>query len=128
MRLRTRTIATVLASALALGATTMLGACNPSIGEINLRPDSHYQEEVTFKGRIVRTQQLRDEMLLEIADANEHRILVHSITPVDAGVDDWVTVTGVLLPEMRVGGAILYDVVAAERIKPTYAPLLRDLM
>jgi uncharacterized membrane protein YcgQ (UPF0703/DUF1980 family) len=73
-------------------------------------------------------QALEGEVLLEVADAHEHRILVHAKGTVDAHTDDWVKVSGVLVPETRVGGRILYDVIEAESVSPTSAPWLRNLM
>ena len=105
-----------------------LGGCAVGISDLNARPTKHYQETVTFKGRVSRMQDLPGEVLLEIADSQEHRILVRAAAPLDdVHADDWVKVSGVLVPEARVGGKIVYDVVQAESVTPTGAPWLRNL-
>lgn len=105
-----------------------LGACGPTISSINARPDKFYQHKVKFTGRIARTQVLPGETLLEIADRRGARIIVRSTAPVEAGADDWVKVTGLLVPETRVGDAVLYDIVLADRIVRTRAPRFIGLM
>ena len=121
-RMRLRRLA--LPFALAAG----LGACGPTISSINARPDKFYQHKVKFTGRIARTQVLPGETLLEIADRRGARIIVRSTAPVEAGADDWVKVTGLLVPETRVGDAVLYDIVLADRIVRTHAPRFMGLM
>ena len=121
-RMRLRRLA--LPFALAAG----LGACGPTISSINARPDKFYQHKVEFTGRIARTQVLPGETLLEIADRRGARIIVRSTAPVEAGADDWVKVTGLLVPETRVGDAVLYDIVLADRIVRTRAPRFIGLM
>jgi hypothetical protein len=114
----------VLVAVLALAA----GCFNPNIPDLNARPTKYYQETVTFKGRISRIQALDGETLLELADAQEHRIFVRIAGSVDdLHPDDWVKVTGILVPESRVGGRIVYDVVQAEDVSQTGAPWLRNL-
>ena len=108
--------------ALPLALAAGLGACGPTISSINARPDKFYQHKVKFTGRIARTQVLPGETLLEIADRRGARIIVRSTAPVEAGADDWVKVTGLLVPETRVGDAVLYDIVLADRIVRTRAP------
>ena len=103
-------------------------ACAPSISGINARPDKYYQHKVTFTGHIRRMQFLAHETLLEVADSRGGRIVVRSAEPVDADTGDWVKVEGVLVPETHVDDAVLYDVVAAERISRTRAPRFMDLM
>jgi len=114
--------------ALALALAAGLGGCAPTISGINARPDKYYQHKVKFTGRIARTQTLPAETLLEIADRRGARIIVRSTTPVEAGADDWVKVEGLLVPETRVGDAVLYDVVLADRIERTHAPRFIGLM
>src|SRR4030095_13362995 len=98
------------------------GCFNPNIPDLNARPTKYYQETVTFKGRISRIQPLEGETLLELADAQEHRIFVRVAGSVDLHPDDWVKVKGILVPESRVGGRIVYDVVQAEDVSQTGAP------
>jgi hypothetical protein len=108
--------------------TAALAGCSPSIADLNLRPERHYQQKVTVKGQIARRQDVQGETLLELADARENRILVSVKGPVDAAVGDWVAATGVLVPETRVGGQSLYDVVVAEDVSSARAPFLPNLL
>jgi len=104
-----------------------LAGCATTIGDITLRPEQYYQQKLTVRGRITRRQDVGNETVLEIADARERRILVTSRTPVDQARGDWVAVTGVLVPEARIGGQSLFDVIAAEAIEPARPPLLPNL-
>jgi len=85
------------------------------------------QHKVTFKGRISRIQRLDHETLLEVADVNGHRLLVRTTAPVEMEIDAWVKVRGLLVPEARVGGRVLYDLVVADDIRPARRPLLAGL-
>src|SRR5436190_480895 len=114
----------LLIAALAVAFT----ACAPSISGINSRPDKYYQHKVTFTGRIQRMQFLAHETLLELADARGGRIIVKSAEPVEAEVGEWAEVTGVLVPEMRVEDVVVYDVIAAEKVRRTRPPRFIDLM
>jgi hypothetical protein len=105
-----------------------LPGCGVSISSINARPDKYYQHKVAFRGRIARMQFLPHDTLLELADDQGRRILVRSADPVEATTGDWVHVEGILVPEARVADVVLYDVVTAERVSPTRAPRLLDLM
>ena len=116
------------ATLLAVAITVMVVGCAPGIAELNARPDRFYQKKLTVTGRIARTQDFPEEKLLEIADARDHRILVRVSGPIEAATGDWVKVTGVLVPEARVGGSSVYDVITAETIKTTRAPRFRNLM
>ena len=116
------------ATLLATVAIVTLVGCSPGISELNARPDHFYQKKLTITGRIARTQDFPEEKLLEVADARDHRILVRVSGPIEAVTGDWVKVTGVLVPEARVGGSSVYDVITAETIKPTSAPRFRNLM
>lgn len=112
---------------LALLATGLV-ACWIGIPDLNTHPSKYYQESVSFTARVSRMQRLAgDETLFELADAHEHRILAHITTPTDVQTDDWVKVTGVLVPEARIGDRIVYDVVEAESVEGTSAPWLRNL-
>lgn len=104
-----------------------LAGCGVSVAEINARPDKYYQHKVDFVGRVARRQDLDGETLLEVADPQGARILVHAKTPPEARTDDWIRVQGILVPEARVGTAILYDVVVAERITRRHAPRFANL-
>lgn len=112
---------------LAFVTAVFLGACAPGIPALNRQPTKYYQESITFSGRISRMQELPGEVLLEVADAQEHRILVRATPPLEVTADSWVKVHGVLVPELRVGGRIVYDAVQAESVTTTSPPWLRDL-
>jgi hypothetical protein len=124
MRLRRRFFGRV-----ALLSVVALAACfNPTIRDLNLRPDKHYQEKLSVTGRIMRTQTVGEDTLFEIADTRDSRVLVRSSRPIDATVGDWVKVTGVLVPEARVGDTVLYDVLTAEEVSRTGSPWFPNLM
>ena len=110
-----------------LAAATVAG-CATKIRDLALRPDKHYQEKLSVKGRIARMQVVGGDTLLEIADRDGRRLLVRTAQPVPAGVGDWVRVTGVLVPEARVGDTTLYDVLTAEEISATRGPWLPQIM
>jgi uncharacterized membrane protein YcgQ (UPF0703/DUF1980 family) len=114
------------AALLLLAAT--LAACSNTIPAINARPAQYYEKKVAFTGRIDRTQALVGETLLEIADADAHRILVRTDQPLEAAVGDWVKVKGILVAEGKVGGRVVPDLVVADSIDKTRAPLLRNLL
>jgi hypothetical protein len=110
-------------------SAVMLAACSSTnIRDLNLRPDKHYEQKLTVSGRVMRMQAVGDDTLLEIADPRDSRVLVRASHPVDATVGDWVKVTGVLVPEARVGDTVLYDVLTAEDISHTGSPWFPDLM
>jgi len=117
--MRLATIVLVLAVAAA--------GCSASIPQLNARPTKYYEQSVTFRGRVSRMQELEGEVLLEVADAQEHRILVRVPAPVDVARDDWVKVKGILVPEGKVGGKVVYDLVQAESVTRTRAPWFRNL-
>ncbi len=104
-----------------------LAGCAPSLRDVNLRPAKYYQEKLKLKGRITRTQSVGADTLIEIADQRENRILVRTTRPVTAGIGDWVRVTGVLVPEARVGDTTLYDVLSADEVSPTRGPWLPNI-
>ena len=104
-----------------------LAGCTVGIAELNGQPTKHYQESVSFRARVSRMQTLGGETLLELADAQEHRIFVRIDGTPDVEPDDWVKVTGTLVPEARVGGKIVYDIVQVESITKTGAPWFRNL-
>jgi len=113
---------------LTLACTLALAACSETISNINLRPDRHYQKTVSFIGRVSRLERLPSETLLEVVGQRGGRILVKSTEPVDVQSGGWVSVKGLLVPEARVGDAVLYDVVVAERISPRGPPRIPDFM
>jgi uncharacterized membrane protein YcgQ (UPF0703/DUF1980 family) len=106
----------------------LLAACSASISEVNARPEKFYQKQISFTGRVTRTQSFSAESLLEIADSRGGRILVRTRGSVEAKVGDWVEVEGILVPETRVNDVVVYDVVVAESVERARAPRLRNLM
>ncbi len=114
--------------AIAIALATALVACGVTISGINARPDKYYDHKVSFTGRVQRIQFLAHETLLEVADARGGRIIVRSAEPVEVETGDWVVVEGVLVPESRVEDTVVYDVVAAEKVRRTRAPRFRELM
>ena len=104
-----------------------VGGCGVGIVDLNAKHNKYYQQSVSFNARVSRLQALPDETLLEVADAQEHRIFVRTAGSVDVVPGDWVKVTGTLVPEARIGGKIVYDVVQAESVSSTRAPWLRNL-
>jgi hypothetical protein len=100
---------------------------SPGISELNSKPNKYYQQSVSFKARISRIQSLEGETLLEVADAQEHRIFVRAPGSIEAGVDEWVKIEGTLVPEARVGGKLVYDIVMADSVTSARAPILRNL-
>jgi len=124
MRLRRRLLGRVAL----LSVVTLVACWNPSIRDLNLRPDKHYQEKLSVTGRIMRTQVVGEDTLFEIADTRDSRLLVRTSRPIDATVGDWVKVTGVLVPEARVGDTVLYDVLTAEDVSRTGSPWFPNLM
>jgi len=104
-----------------------LVACTTTIPDVNTRPTKYYQETVRLTGRIARMQELSGEVLFELADAREHRVIVRAPAPVDAQPDQWVKVRGVFVPESRVGGRIVYDILLADSVTRVRAPWLRNL-
>ena len=118
----------LLVLALSVAVAGCAGAIfGPGISELNAKPNKFYQQSVSFKARISRIQTLEGETLLEVADAQEHRIFVRAPGAVDVGVDEWVKIEGTLVPEARVGGKLVYDIVMADSVTSARAPLLRNL-
>ena len=105
-----------------------LAGCGASVAQLNSRPDKYYQHKVDIVGWIARRQDLPDVTLLEIADAHGDRILVRTPTPPDAANGEWIRVRGILVPETRVGNAVVYDVVTADRVDRARRPRLAGIM
>src|SRR5215470_18082771 len=104
-----------------------LGGCSVNITDLNAKPTKYYQETVSIRGRVSRIQRLTNEVVFELADAQEHRILVHTTAPFEMETDDWVEVKGIFVPEARIGDKIVYDLLQAEEVSHARAPLLRNL-
>lgn len=105
-----------------------LGACGPNIGDLNLRPELHYQQTVKIKGEVTRMQTAGGDTVLELADSREDRILVRVTGTPSVGIGEWVKVEGILVPEARVGDRTLYDVVVAEDVSGSSAPWFANLL
>jgi hypothetical protein len=103
-------------------------ACGPGIADLNARPGKYYQQKLSVTGRIARTQAVGSDTLLELADSRHRRVLVRVTGPLAFKSGDWVEVTGVLVPEARVGDKVLYDVLVAEELENGRRPRLRELM
>ena len=111
----------------AVAALLLASACgffDPSLGQLNLRPDKYYQDTIKVKARVARIQQVDGDTLLELEDQRHHRLLARVTGAFEVGIDDWVKAKGVFVPDLRVGGAILYDVLAVEDISTTGSPWL----
>lgn len=113
---------------LGLSCALIVAACGQTISDINLRPDRHYQKTVSFIGQVSRFERLPSETLLELVGQRGGRILVKSAEPVEVEAGDWVSVKGLLVPEARVGDAVLYDVVVAEHVSRRGPPRIPDFM
>jgi hypothetical protein len=113
---------------LALSCALIVAACDKSISDINLRPDRHYQKTVRFIGQVSRFERLSGETLLELVGQRGGRILVKTTEPIEVEAGDWVSVKGLLVPEARVGDAVLYDVVVAEHVSRRGPPRIPDFM
>lgn len=114
--------------AVAALVSVALVACSPSIGELNLRPELHYQQTVKIAGEITRMQKVGGDTVLELADARENRILVRVTGPTSVAIGEWVKVEGILVPEARVGDRTIYDVVVAEDVSDSSAPWFPNLL
>jgi len=93
--------------------TVALGGCGIGIVDLNARPPKLLPAERLVQARVSRLQALPDETLIEVADAQEP---VSSCAP--RARSTWRRasgqVEGTLVPEARIGGKIVYDVVQAE--------------
>jgi hypothetical protein len=113
-----------LAILLTLAAT----ACGPKFAELAERPQQHYESQVTVVGRISRLHAFGDEVLIEIADADERRILARVAATDAPALEQWVKVRGVFVAELRVGDRVVYDAIAVERLKLHRAPRFPNLL
>jgi len=99
-------------------------ACNPSVGQLNLRPEKYYQDTVKVKARVARIQRLDGDTLLELEDQRHHRLLARVTGDFEVAVDHWVKAKGVFVHDLRVGGTVFYDVLAVDDISTTGSPWL----
>jgi hypothetical protein len=105
----------------------VLSACGPKIPNLTANPKRYYEEQVEVVGRVSRMHVFADEVLLELADAREHRILVRVPVKDKPEIDQWVEVRGPFVAELRVGDRVVYDAIAAEEIDGHRAPWLPNL-
>src|SRR5260370_27135905 len=74
---------------LVLALSVAVAGCGAGIADLNAKPTKFYQQSVSFKARISRIQSLEGETLLEVADAQDHRIFVRAPAPLEAAVAEW---------------------------------------
>lgn len=110
--------------ALVVTMTLAAAACGPTIVALTERPQLHYEEQVKIVGRVARKEVLGDDALLELADAQERRILARVAAKDAPPLERWVQIRGVFTAELRVGDRVVYDVIAVERLKKHRAPRL----
>ena len=110
--------------ALAVGLMIAVGACGPKYVALTERPQQFYEQQVTLVGRVSRSEAFGDEVLIELADADERRILARVAAKDAPALEQWVEVRGVFVAELRVGDRVVYDAIAVERVKNHRAPWL----
>jgi|SRR5687767_3302679 uncharacterized membrane protein YcgQ (UPF0703/DUF1980 family) len=113
--------------ACALLAVVVLAGCAPKVTTLVANPKKYYEQQVKIVGRVSRLHAFPTEVLLEVADAREHRILVRVPAEDAPDVDDWIEVRGVFVAELRVGDRVVYDAIAAEEVDGHRAPWLPNL-
>jgi uncharacterized membrane protein YcgQ (UPF0703/DUF1980 family) len=112
----------MLRLALAVGLAIAVGACGPKVVALTERPQQFYEQQVKIVGRVSRSQAVGDEVLIELADADERRILARVAAKDAPPLESWVEVRGVFVAELRLGDRIVYDVIAVERVSEHHAP------
>lgn len=111
----------------ALLMVALLAGCGPKVTNLTANPKKYYEEQVEVVGRVSRMHAFDDEVLVELADAREHRILVRVPAKDAPKIDQWVEVRGPFVAELRVGDRVVYDAIAAEEIDGHRAPWLPNL-
>ena len=114
--------------ALAVSITIAVAGCGPSVAALTERPQLHYEEQVSIVGRVSRKEVLGDDALIELADAQERRILARVAAKDAPPLEQWVKIRGVFAAELRVGDRVVYDAIAVERVKKHRAPWFPYLM
>lgn len=99
----------------------------PDIADLNSNPHRYYQNKLKVVGQISRMQVIGGDVLLEVADAREKRVLVKASNAGDLKPSDWIKAQGLFVPEVKVGDQTVYDAVMAEEITKTRAPMFRNL-
>ena len=99
----------------------------PDIADLNSNPHRYYQTKLKVVGQISRMQVIGNEVLLEVADAREKRVLVRAENAGDLKPSDWIKASGLFVPEIKIGTQTVYDAVMAEEITKTRAPFFRNL-
>jgi len=113
---------------LVLCLTVAIGACGPKLIELTERPQQFYEQQVKIVGRVSRAQAFGDEVLIELADSDERRILARVAAKDAPPLEQWVQVRGVFVAELRVGDRVVYDAIAVERVKKHRAPWFPNLL
>jgi hypothetical protein len=103
--------------------TVALAACgSPKLLALTERPQQYYEQQVKVVGRVSRSESFGDQVLLELADADERRILARVAAADAPKPEEWVEVRGVFVAELRVGDRIVYDAIAVEHVSGHRAP------
>jgi len=112
----------MLRLALAVAVSIAVGACGPKLTTLTERPQQHYEEQVKIVGRVSRSEAFGDQVLIELADWDERRILARVAAQDAPPLEQWVQVRGVFVAELRIGDRVVYDAIAVERVKKHRAP------
>jgi hypothetical protein len=113
---------------LLLALSLSAAACGPTLGDINGNPPKYYEEKITIRARVSRRQVFPGEALLELADDKGRRILARVKGDEPPAIDAWIKVSGILVAETRVGGQLVYDVIAVETVRRSRPPRFRSLL
>jgi len=105
----------------------LITGCSPKITNLTANPKHYYEEQVEVVGRVSRMHVFTDEVLVELADPREHRILVRVPAKDKPKIDQWVEVRGPFVAELRVGDRVVYDAIAAEEIDGHRKPWFSNL-
>ena len=100
----------------------VVASCGPGIVALTERPQLHYEEQVHLVARVSRAETVGNVVLLELASADERRILARVAVEDAPSVGEWVEVRGVFVAELRVGDRTVYDAISVERVKKHRAP------
>jgi hypothetical protein len=112
----------MLRLAFAVGSMIAVGGCGPKLVALTERPQLFYEQQVKVVGRVSRSHAFGDEVLLELADGDERRILARVAAKDAPPLEGWVQVRGVFVAELRVGDRVVYDAIAVERVSEHRAP------
>lgn len=122
-----RCLRTLAVSLTCLAVVSCSYIAPPDIADLNGNPHRYYQTKLTVVGQISRMQVIGNEVLLEVADAREKRVLVKANSADDLKPSDWIKASGLFVPEIKIGNQTVYDAVMAEEISRARAPMFRNL-